>query len=399
MFSLPWLVWLVGGLCVIDTLFSALAYRRGGQLLNLDHAEAPAERPAGEWPSVSVVVAACNEEDTIEPALHSLLALDYPQLEVVVVNDRSTDRTGEIIERVAAGDPRVRAVHVEELPGGWLGKVHALYCGSEDARGEWLLFIDADVHLSPSSVRRAMEYARHEQLDQVSILPQMEASDPLSGALIATFAAALLLHLRVDRVGDPEHPAAVGVGAFNLVRGELWRKGAGFPAIRMEVADDMAVGLLMKQAGARIGIATTGEHVRIAWYPSLGAMFTGMEKNIFGVMFQWRFPSFFVVFAAMTLLVLAPFVAFALGSPVAAALGCLCLAGRWTLGASLSGRGTVPGLAAPLFPIGQLLLLALLAHSARVTWKEGGINWRGTHYSLAELRAGQVFKPPPLGGF
>src|SRR5262249_46544493 len=115
---------------------------------------APAlDRP---WPAASIVVAARNEEAGVEPALRSLLALDYPALEVIAIDDRSTDATPQIMDRVAAGDTRLRVLHVAELPAGWLGKNHALHQGAKLARGEYNLFTDADVVLEPSVLKRAI---------------------------------------------------------------------------------------------------------------------------------------------------------------------------------------------------------------------------------------------------
>ncbi len=104
-----------------------------------------------QWPTVSVLVPAKNEEDTLFAAMQSLLQVDYPALEIILINDRSTDRTGEIIERLALLDSRVRQIHIDHLPDGWLGKVHALHQGIDVSSGEWLLFTDADIHFAPQT--------------------------------------------------------------------------------------------------------------------------------------------------------------------------------------------------------------------------------------------------------
>src|ERR1700690_3955522 len=117
--------------------------------------------PSGQ-PRVSIVVPACNEAGDIEVTLSRLLALDYDNYEVIAVNDRSTDRTGEIMESVAArpaAHGRLRVIHHRELPAGWLGKTHAMWTATNEAKGDWLLFTDADVQFKPDSVRRAMAYA------------------------------------------------------------------------------------------------------------------------------------------------------------------------------------------------------------------------------------------------
>jgi cellulose synthase/poly-beta-1,6-N-acetylglucosamine synthase-like glycosyltransferase len=134
-----------------------------------------AQKPIDGYPSVSVVVAARDEEAGVGEALASLLDQDYPGgLEVVAVNDRSTDNTGGIIADLAARRPeRLRPLEVEALPEGWLGKNHALYRGATEARGEWLLFTDADVRFSPDCLELAMRYAETEHLDHLTLAPEL----------------------------------------------------------------------------------------------------------------------------------------------------------------------------------------------------------------------------------
>src|SRR2546423_821839 len=128
---------------------------------------------AGLMPPLSVVVPALNEEATVEAAMRTLLALDYPDLEIIGVDDRSTDETGAILDRLAAEDARLRVTHVRELPPGWLGKNHALHVGSAVARGEWILFTDADVHFERDALRRAVRYAVYRRLDHLVVVPQV----------------------------------------------------------------------------------------------------------------------------------------------------------------------------------------------------------------------------------
>src|SRR5262245_58393739 len=111
------------------------------------------------WPTVSLIAPARNEERHIEQAVRSLVPIDYPGLEITIVNDRSTDRTGEILSRLATEFPQLNVVHLEELPAGWLGKNHALQLGADRSQGEWLLFTDADVIFEPTALRRAIAYA------------------------------------------------------------------------------------------------------------------------------------------------------------------------------------------------------------------------------------------------
>ena len=126
--------------------------------------------PTALLSTFDVLVPTCNEEETIGKALEGLRAQRYPNLEIIVVNDRSTDRTGEIVDRIAATDDRVQAIHIEHLPDGWLGKVHALHIASQHATGEWMLFTDADIHFSATCLEAAVQYCVKEDLDHLSLL-------------------------------------------------------------------------------------------------------------------------------------------------------------------------------------------------------------------------------------
>src|SRR5258708_11324477 len=163
-----WLFWILALPSAVAWLFMAglFAYvgRTGRKLTDVDL------DPNQTLPSLSVVVPALNEEATIEPAMRSLLALDYPGLEVVAVDDRSTDATGVILDRLAAQNPHLRVRHVESLPPGWLGKNHALYAGSKIVSGEWILFTDADVHFTAAALRISVACPVGDKLEHIVIL-------------------------------------------------------------------------------------------------------------------------------------------------------------------------------------------------------------------------------------
>ena len=122
-------------------------------------------------PTVSVVIPARNEERNLKQALESVLALDYPDLEIIVVNDRSTDRTGAILEKLAKQDPRLTVLPIERLPSGWLGKPHALHRGAQQAQGEFILFPDADIVFQPFALKKAMAYVQANRFDHVTVIP------------------------------------------------------------------------------------------------------------------------------------------------------------------------------------------------------------------------------------
>ena len=231
------------------------------------------------WPSLSIVVAARNEAATIEAALETLLRVDYPDLRIIVVDDRSEDATGEIIDRVARRDARVQSVHVTRLPDGWLGKVHALSAGVARAEGEWILLTDADVHLRPDALRRAMALAEDRGLDHLAVLPHLQTSGLLVEVMVAAFLRVFPVAMRVWAVSDPKSRAFIGVGAFNLVRRAALEQTEGFEWLRLEVADDAGLGLMLKSPGFRSAAARGPGLVSVEWYPTVADMARGAEKG------------------------------------------------------------------------------------------------------------------------
>lgn len=163
--------WVLGGVALLAWLTLLVApLLSGGRPLLV--ATLPADGPEA-LPRLSIVVPALNEEETVEPAMRTLLALDYPQLEIIAVDDRSTDETGGILDRLAATDPRLRVLHVRELPAGWLGKNHALHLASREATGDYILFTDADVLFEPTVLRRTVRAMIARGLDHLAVFPEL----------------------------------------------------------------------------------------------------------------------------------------------------------------------------------------------------------------------------------
>lgn len=339
------------------------------------------------WPSLSIVVAARNEAGTIEAALGTLLSVDYPDLQIIVVDDRSDDATGEIIDRAAGRDARVQTVHVTELPDGWLGKVHALSVGAARAEGEWLLLTDADVHLRADALRRAVAFAEARGLDHLAVLPRLETSSLLVEAMVAAFLRIFPVAMKVWAVSDPKSRAFIGVGAFNLVRRAALDQTQGFEWLRLEVADDAGLGLLLKSAGFRSAAARGPGLVSVEWYRSLADMARGAEKGYapIGHCRPWRM---WIIGLALTLLELAPLAMFLpLGHR-----------GFWSAGVAMLAAGAVsislihramhrPLLAGLLFPVAAVIAAAIWLRAGWLGWRRGGVLWRDTFYPSEQLRA------------
>ncbi|WAS93809.1 glycosyltransferase [Nannocystis punicea] len=344
-------------------------------------ADMPREtRPA--WHRLSLVVPARNESEHLARAVQSRLAEGYPELEVVIVDDRSDDDTGAIADRLAAGDSRITVEHVDALPEGWLGKVHAMQRGLDRATGEWILFSDADIHLAPGTLERVVAWAEREGVDHVAALPSMTATRTLEPTL-AGFFRMLTTLLPLTAVADPASKTAAGSGAFNLVRRSALDRSPGLEWLKMEIADDFALGVMLKRSGARQAMIVGGEFVRLEFYPSFAVLQRSLERT------GANEPVLIVIaaIAVLAALELGWLVGFAHPGPASwLALATFVVAastqvavGRWL--SMPRWPAVLPG--ASIIPLGWVLI-----RSAVLAWRRGGVVWRGTFYPTAVVRAG-----------
>lgn len=350
-------------------------------------AESPETR--ANAPRLSVVVPACNEAETLEAALTSKLSSRYPNLEIVVVDDRSTDATGAILDRLAASDPRVVAVHVRELPAGWLGKLNAMQQGLAAATGELILFSDADVRFAPDLLGRAVRTLEEERLDFFALIPDLRPIGFVLDAALTTMMRLLLTSGRLWRVRDPKSAAAVGGGIFNLVRRSALERSPGLAWLKLEVADDVAFGQMMKAAGARCGVFSGRGELSLSFYDSVPEFIRGLEKNSYAVTgFQpaaavigqlvITYLEIFPALAAIAFGALGHTHAAALAAAVTALISVSQIAlARWL------GR-PIASAAVPL--VGPVMMLVASVRSFVLTHARGGIVWRGTFYDVATLR-------------
>lgn len=350
----------------------------------------PAARAS--WPRLTMVVPARDEEAGVEAALRSKLACGYPQLELVAVDDRSRDRTGALLDAVAARDARVRVVHLESLPDGWLGKLHALAQGTAAATGDWVLFSDADVHLAPGVLERLVDHAEREQIDLVAVFPQMHQVGLGLDALVACMARPLFLGARVWRANDDRSSLGLGVGAFNLVRREVLASTRALERLKLEIGDDVGLGAVVKHAGYRCRLYVGREQVHLTFLPTLGAALRSAAKG--GGMLGWGVALPVVVALAPVLVELVlPLWGLAVGG-WPRVLGASAWAVTTAVNVTLVRHVRGPLRGAWLWPIGQLLSAWLVWHSGWRAWREQGVWWRDTFYSRAALTAGRCVRVP-----
>ena len=393
------LYWIAGGILALvwfsRIVEAAFGMRHVADIARPEWDPRPAA-PNGE-PGVSIIVPARNEEESIRETLAQLLALDYSNYEIIAVNDRSTDRTGQIMEEVAAssrsvGLPKLvllKVIHISELPPGWLGKTHAMWMAGQQASGEWLLFTDADVIFKPDSLRRAVAYANAERAGHVVLFPRMIMKGPGERMMIAFFQMLFVFGHRPWRVADPKARDHMGVGAFNLVRRTVYEAVGTYRALRMEVIDDMKLGKVIKNAGFAQRNVFGEDLISLHWAKGAFGIVNTLTKNFFALLsFQcWRTV---LTVVGLGCLNLGPFIGIWLAQgwarvPYAVALGSLfaIYCGIWF-------RSAVPPYYFFLHPVGTSLFMYILLRSMlHALWNEG-IVWRGTKYSLEELRKGMV---------
>ncbi|PWK08450.1 glycosyltransferase [Tumebacillus permanentifrigoris] len=367
--------------------------------------------PLADEPLVSIIVAGKEEEASIVATLESLLALQYAQLELIVVNDRSADRTGERMEAVrrrwaeertqteqegscpadsrsagGAGVVRFEVVHIDELPAGWLGKNHALYQGYLRARGDYILFTDADVHFTPFAVRSAMAFFQALKLDHLTVSPFLVAKTFWLRAFVQFFLYSLcLLKWPWKPNDDTQHKDGFGIGAFNLLTRDAYEQVGTHRVIAMRPDDDLMLGTKIKQARLKQRMGISPELLQVEWYPSVGDAMRGLEKNMFAGL---NYSLWMVLVATIGQLVFffLPFLAMFTGGWQGwlFLVAVLCNVAIYLL--YTRKMTTYSGIEVVALPLTVLLFLFIFLRSTVLTLKRGGIYWRGTFYSLQELK-------------
>ena len=336
-------------------------------------------------PSISIVVAARNEADKIEPALRSLMTQDYPHLEVVMVNDRSDDSTAPILERVKQELPNLTVITIHDLPPGWLGKNHALEKGAAQTKGDWILFTDADVHLHPHAISSAVAKVCKEGIDHLVLMPRTIMPTALLRLFVTTFGVFFTAHIKPHRVHKTGSRYHIGVGAFNFVRKSAYEKVGGHQSIARKIDDDIKLGKILKNAGYKQRVFDGRDLVSVEWYSTTREMIRGLTKNMFaGVNYNFTFVCASTL--VMLLIFIWPYVALSLTHGLSFYLylgSAFMLSFVGFMHNRIMGYKGWLGI---LFPFGVLLTTYVLWRSTLITLWQGGVVWRGTHYPLEELR-------------
>lgn len=378
--------WLSGVGLAATWVYHTVAARRGvPQIADLAQPEY-AVGEATKLPRVSIIVPARNESAMIEAAVRSLLTIDYPDYEVIAVDDRSEDATGEILDRLkAAYGARLVVVHVRELPPGWLGKTHAMWSAARAATGEWILFSDADVVHAPGALRRAVYYAERERADHMVLLPTMLMESMGERMMIPFFQAMFIFAFRPWKVRDPKARDSIGVGAFNLIRREAYEKIGTYESMRLSVVDDMRLGEKVKQAGMASRVAFGEDMVTVRWAVGARGVVQNLTKNFFA---QVRYSPAFAIAAACGLLWLhlGPWLGTAFAPGWSRVGYAIALGSVMAVYSGMGLRLKISRAYVLLHPVAGVVMVFTLLRSTAVTLARGGVEWRGTFYPLEELK-------------
>jgi chlorobactene glucosyltransferase len=235
----------------------------------------------GSLPLISVIIPARNETHTIRECLQAIFSQTFPNFEVIVVDDRSTDDTPRILAEMAAAEPRLEVIQGAELPSGWAGKPHALVQGVAAAHGEWLCFVDADTFIGPELLWSAYHQASLQHADLFSILTMQILGSFWERSILPLVFLGLAFGFPADRVNDPQKPDAIANGQFILIKRLIYDQVGGHAAVKDRIDEDRALAAGVKQAGFRLVLADGRKLARTRMYTSLPEMWEGWTKNIY----------------------------------------------------------------------------------------------------------------------
>ncbi|MEW6554864.1 MAG: glycosyltransferase family 2 protein [Actinomycetota bacterium] len=345
-----------------------------------------------EWPRVSVIVPLRDGADDASGPLNERLKEEYPGLEFILVDDRSTDGTASLIDELAASDARVRAVHIDDLPGGWLGKVYAMQRGVEASGGEWLGFSDADAEVSSGAIPRAISHCESRGLDYLAVIPGLHRGRSLVDSVSQVLLRVMLISERAWAAEKEGSSAAVGSPSLALVRRSILEEAGGLAELRMEPSEDVALAQMIKGAGGRCGVVNGRGYVGAAFPPRLREMAVDMERGVFATLGGFSLPRIFWLTLLFFAVEFGPYLFFfPLGIPYGELIGTVAVSLGMAVSILVCRWTRLPLMAALYFPIDLFVVVYILLRAGIVGTARGGLWWQGDFYPTEMLRMGRRF--------
>ena len=348
---------------------------------------------------ISVIIPARNEARNIRRCVESLLVQTYPNFEIIVVNDRSSDATGQILEEIAQGLSQgannqtspLRVLQGEELPKGWAGKPHVLVQGAEAACGKWLCFIDADTFAEPQLLSATYATAREKNIDLFSILTAQELGTFWEKVILPLVFTALSVGFPAERVNDPAKPDAIANGQFILIRREAYEAVGGHRAVYDQIAEDKALADVVKKSGYQLFVADGRALANTRMYTSLAEIWEGWTKNIFlGMQDRLGLLLFGAIVGLIAALLLPVWLAAGIiwATQVEGLLSTVVATQAVLLWATLLGvraRASIAFKISPLYaftlPLGAFVFSAMMIASTYKVISGQGVTWKGRTYA------------------
>lgn len=350
--------------------------------------------PDQNLPFVSILVPARNEETKIERCLDSLLAQDYPNFELIVIDDRSTDRTGQIIEGYSKRDSRVKYVQGKDAPSGWIGKCNALAHAVGYASGDWYIFTDADTCHEKSSIRDAVAYSISNKTDLVSFVPMQELGSFWEKLVMPTLLSSFVLGDPFHSVNNPRAKRAYAYGQYIICRRSSYDALGGHQSVRDEIVEDHAIARVFKEKGYKILVGDGKTMYRVRMYTDLESMWQGWTKNLYSLI-DSHVINLLAILALLNIVLLTPFIEAGIvaqmwlqADPSPFTLPLSLLVGAQMIILMLWWRLTAEHRAGTTWwhflwlPFGAISVTALQVHAAYLVLSGSKVNWKGRQYTV-----------------
>lgn len=361
-----------------------------------------------QLPSISVIVPVRNEEGKVGRCLESLALQDYPDFEIIVIDDKSTDSSGRIIADLAARFSNIKVINGRESRQGWLGKCNALNHGSPHAKGDWLVFTDADTFHNPNSLRDAVGAAISYNVDMISFMPVQELYSFGERVIMPVLLGSFLMGDPTNSINDPKSTRAYAYGQYIMVKRTTYDAIGGHESVKDQILDDISIGRVTKEKGFSVTACDGRPLYRVRMYTNFSELWSGWTKNAFALI-NCSIPSLIGVVMMLNFCLLAPFVtlAVAIANPkglpeqVAPALLWSSLAVQFTCMMIWYARSTVfykglNQLGFLLLPLGAVLTGAMYLNSAYCFLTGRQVNWKGRDYKVdSTQRVKTSFGTPP----
>ncbi len=350
----------------------------------------PVQSLAKPLPRISVIIPARNEERNIRRSVEALLAQTYPNFELIVVDDRSTDRTRAILAELQRTSQKLKLIEGGQLPEDWAGKPHALFQGAQAAEGSWLCFIDADTFARPELLASTLECARSLQADMFTILTEQELGGFWEKVILPLVFTALSFGFPARQVNDPTQPDAIANGQFILIRRQVYEAVGGHAAVRERIDEDKGLAEVVKRSGYRLLVADGRQVATTRMYTSLADMWEGWTKNIYLGMQDRQGLLLFGAIVGLIAALALPF--WLIGGIIWTLAGGGWLAGLVALEAAIlwayllwqrfqaSQAFHISRWYALILPLGALVFTAMMVASAYKVLSGQGVTWRGRRY-------------------